>query len=231
MTTSRRSSACPTKRDRPSATRGILYDRDPDGEYFQLYTPTLFDRFFFEIVERRSYSGFGAPNAPIRLAAQTRLAKRMSSAPASTIVGTLGDLVQPREVVSCTWMACRTAPGSSAAAGRASPSPPRTASARPLARGEEQFLSEGPQRHVAHHRRHAHLLEPCRATGRTSASRTVPARRRCSTASASADRRHGRAHIPARSCRPWIRPRDGTFLDAENGRPAPWRRPPSCAVV
>ena len=53
--------------------RGILYDRDQGGEYRQLYTPTLFDRFFFEIVERRTYSGFGAPNAPIRLAAQTRV--------------------------------------------------------------------------------------------------------------------------------------------------------------
>ncbi len=58
------------------STLGILYDRDASGEYFQLYTPTLFDRFFFEIVERRSYAGFGASNAPIRLAAQARLAKR-----------------------------------------------------------------------------------------------------------------------------------------------------------
>ena len=57
------------------AEHGILYDRDRDGEYFQLYTPTFADRFFFEIVERRSYSGFGAPNAPIRLAAQTRLSR------------------------------------------------------------------------------------------------------------------------------------------------------------
>jgi 4-hydroxyphenylpyruvate dioxygenase len=56
---------------------GILYDRDPRGEYFQLYTPTLFDRYFFEIVERRGYTGFGAPNAPIRLAAQARFAKRI----------------------------------------------------------------------------------------------------------------------------------------------------------
>jgi 4-hydroxyphenylpyruvate dioxygenase len=30
--------------------------------------------FFFEIVERRNYRGFGAVNAPIRLASQTRLA-------------------------------------------------------------------------------------------------------------------------------------------------------------
>ena len=35
---------------------------------------TLDNGFFFEIVERRNYAGFGAVNAPIRLAAQTRLA-------------------------------------------------------------------------------------------------------------------------------------------------------------
>ena len=55
---------------------GILYDRDPDGgEFFQIYTRTFADRFFFEIVERRGYTGFGAPNAAIRLAIQKRLAR------------------------------------------------------------------------------------------------------------------------------------------------------------
>jgi 4-hydroxyphenylpyruvate dioxygenase len=50
-----------------------LYDRDEKGEYFQLYTAPFADRFFFEVVERRDgYKGFGAANAPIRLAAQTR---------------------------------------------------------------------------------------------------------------------------------------------------------------
>ncbi len=58
----------------------ILYDREGDAEYLQLYTPSFEDRFFFEIVERRGYRGFGAANAPIRLAAQTRLA-RQSDAP------------------------------------------------------------------------------------------------------------------------------------------------------
>jgi 4-hydroxyphenylpyruvate dioxygenase len=53
---------------------GILYDRDGDGEYLQVYTETFEDRFFFEIVERRrGYNGYGAANAPIRLAAQARL--------------------------------------------------------------------------------------------------------------------------------------------------------------
>jgi len=53
----------------------ILYDRDSGGEFFQLYTHAFDERFFFEIVERRGYNGFGAPNAGIRLAAQTRAAR------------------------------------------------------------------------------------------------------------------------------------------------------------
>src|SRR6476661_2209784 len=50
----------------------ILYDREGEGEFFQIYTHTFDERFFFEIVERRNYHGFGAANAAIRLAAQTR---------------------------------------------------------------------------------------------------------------------------------------------------------------
>ena len=53
----------------------ILYDRDEAGEFFQVYTHAFDERFFFEIVERRGYRGFGAPNAGIRLAAQTREAR------------------------------------------------------------------------------------------------------------------------------------------------------------
>ncbi len=52
----------------------VLYDRDADGEYLQAYTPAFDGRFFFEIVERRGYRGFGAANAQIRLAAQARAA-------------------------------------------------------------------------------------------------------------------------------------------------------------
>ncbi|WP_046864462.1 bifunctional sugar phosphate isomerase/epimerase/4-hydroxyphenylpyruvate dioxygenase family protein [Microvirga massiliensis] len=51
----------------------ILYDSEGNTEYYQVYTKTLEGGFFFEIVERRNYTGFGAVNAPIRLAAQTRL--------------------------------------------------------------------------------------------------------------------------------------------------------------
>ncbi|WP_269580752.1 bifunctional sugar phosphate isomerase/epimerase/4-hydroxyphenylpyruvate dioxygenase family protein [Roseibium sp. Sym1] len=52
---------------------GILYDRDESGEYFQLYSPTYGEGFFFEIVERRGgYKGYGAANAQFRIAAQKR---------------------------------------------------------------------------------------------------------------------------------------------------------------
>jgi 4-hydroxyphenylpyruvate dioxygenase len=50
----------------------ILYDRDADGEYLQLYGTTFGQGLFFEIVERRGYAGYGAPNAPFRIAAQRR---------------------------------------------------------------------------------------------------------------------------------------------------------------
>jgi 4-hydroxyphenylpyruvate dioxygenase len=53
----------------------ILYDREGGAEFFHVYTRTLEGGFFFEIVERRGYRGFGAANAPIRLAAQARLAR------------------------------------------------------------------------------------------------------------------------------------------------------------
>lgn len=53
--------------------RNILYDRDEGGEFFQLYSRTYGDGFFFEVVERRSgYRGYGAANAPFRIAAQHR---------------------------------------------------------------------------------------------------------------------------------------------------------------
>jgi 4-hydroxyphenylpyruvate dioxygenase len=50
----------------------ILYDRDGNAEYLQVYTETFDQRFFFEIVERRGYRGYGATNAPVRLAAQAQ---------------------------------------------------------------------------------------------------------------------------------------------------------------
>ncbi len=54
----------------------ILYDRDEKGEYFQIYSRTFGEGFFFEIIERRGgYAGYGAMNAPFRIAAQRRLAR------------------------------------------------------------------------------------------------------------------------------------------------------------
>ncbi|WP_163264650.1 bifunctional sugar phosphate isomerase/epimerase/4-hydroxyphenylpyruvate dioxygenase family protein [Chelativorans alearense] len=51
----------------------ILYDRDETGEYLQFYSTTYAEGFFFEIVERRGdYKGYGAANAPFRIAAQKR---------------------------------------------------------------------------------------------------------------------------------------------------------------
>jgi 4-hydroxyphenylpyruvate dioxygenase len=49
---------------------GILYDRAGGGEFFHAYTRAFDGRFFFEIVQRRNYDGFGAVNASVRLAAQ-----------------------------------------------------------------------------------------------------------------------------------------------------------------
>ena len=51
----------------------ILYDRDGEGEFLQIYSRTYGEGFFFEIVERRGgYKGYGAVNAPFRIAAQKR---------------------------------------------------------------------------------------------------------------------------------------------------------------
>ncbi|MGW1717537.1 TIM barrel protein [Streptomyces sp. NPDC002156] len=49
---------------------GILYDRDAQGEFRHCYTQTV-GRVFFELVQRDGgYQGYGAQNAPVRLAAQ-----------------------------------------------------------------------------------------------------------------------------------------------------------------
>ena len=54
------------------AAGNILYDRIGDQEYFQFYSRAFAKRFFFEFVQRRGYDGYGAGNATIRLAAQSR---------------------------------------------------------------------------------------------------------------------------------------------------------------
>ncbi len=73
------------KTDLPAAqieqfkAHNILYDRDGAAEYLQVYVCVAGERFFFEIVERRGYRGFGAPNAAIRLASQARLARQLAT--------------------------------------------------------------------------------------------------------------------------------------------------------
>lgn len=55
-------------------SHNILYDTDGTGEFFQLYSQPLAGQMFMEIVERRGgYDGYGAANAPFRIAAQKRM--------------------------------------------------------------------------------------------------------------------------------------------------------------
>jgi 4-hydroxyphenylpyruvate dioxygenase len=60
------------------AERHLLYDRDTAGGVFRhAYTRAFRDRFFLELASRAGgYSGFGAVNAPARMAAQQRQANR-----------------------------------------------------------------------------------------------------------------------------------------------------------
>ncbi|WP_276958848.1 bifunctional sugar phosphate isomerase/epimerase/4-hydroxyphenylpyruvate dioxygenase family protein [Allomeiothermus silvanus] len=51
----------------------ILYEQTEQGEFFQAYIKTFADLFFFEVVQRRNYDGFGASNASVRVAAQLHL--------------------------------------------------------------------------------------------------------------------------------------------------------------
>lgn len=51
----------------------VLYDEDAGGQFFQLYSAPRAGGFFIEIVQRQgNYQGYGAPNAPFRIAAQKR---------------------------------------------------------------------------------------------------------------------------------------------------------------
>ena len=59
---------------------GILYDKEPaGGEFLHLYVAPFDDRFHFEFTQRiGGYSGYGAPNAPFRLAAMALLRDRQA---------------------------------------------------------------------------------------------------------------------------------------------------------
>lgn len=51
----------------------LLYDHDDRGAFFQTYSRAFAGGLFFEILQREpGYTGFGAPNAPFRIAAQKR---------------------------------------------------------------------------------------------------------------------------------------------------------------
>ena len=59
---------------------GILYDRTPEGELLHFYTEVLGGRVFLEFVQRiGGYDGYGAPNAPVRMAAHRRARLAMPS--------------------------------------------------------------------------------------------------------------------------------------------------------
>lgn len=52
----------------------VLYDQDDVGTFFQCYSKEFTGGLFFEIVQRDgNYQGYGAPNAPFRIAAQKRI--------------------------------------------------------------------------------------------------------------------------------------------------------------
>ena len=54
---------------------GLLFDRTDQGDYLHIYGKSFDDRFFFEIVQRvGGYDGYGALNAPARMAAQAQSA-------------------------------------------------------------------------------------------------------------------------------------------------------------
>ena len=50
----------------------LLYDRDDSGVFIHAFTETFEDRFFFEVVQRDGYDGFGAANATVRMAVQAQ---------------------------------------------------------------------------------------------------------------------------------------------------------------
>jgi len=71
------------------ARRHLLYDQDAQGGAFRhAYTHAFRDRFFLEVVERAGgYSGFGAANAGVRMAAQRRQTPRAHTEAATLPTG------------------------------------------------------------------------------------------------------------------------------------------------
>lgn len=63
------------------STLGVMMERSGEGEFLHAYSTPFDNRFFFEIVERRNgYDGYGASNAPFRLAALAHWASQQGDA-------------------------------------------------------------------------------------------------------------------------------------------------------
>lgn len=60
---------------------GLLYDRDAHGDFLHTYTEPFRERFFFELVQRNGYVGYGAANAGVRMAVQAQLSRNSRPAP------------------------------------------------------------------------------------------------------------------------------------------------------
>jgi len=76
----------------------ILYDRDEHGEYFQLYSMTYGEGFFFEIVERRRLQGLRRPqrHLPHRGAEKSAQARRHAEGVSPVVAPSHdGNLVSP----------------------------------------------------------------------------------------------------------------------------------------
>ena len=54
---------------------GLLYDRDAQGDFLHAYTEPFHERFFFELVQRDGYTGYGMANAAVRMAVQAQLSR------------------------------------------------------------------------------------------------------------------------------------------------------------
>ncbi|ANJ74853.1 sugar phosphate isomerase/epimerase and 4-hydroxyphenylpyruvate domain-containing protein [Ralstonia insidiosa] len=59
---------------------GLLYDRDPHGDFLHVYTEPFRERFFFELVQRDGYLGYGAANAAVRMAVQAQMSRTGATA-------------------------------------------------------------------------------------------------------------------------------------------------------
>lgn len=60
---------------------GLLYDRDAHGDFLHAYTEPFRERFFFELVQRDGYLGYGAANAGVRMAVQAQLSRNGPTVP------------------------------------------------------------------------------------------------------------------------------------------------------